>query len=200
MLQMAEQLGRIHAVPLADVSPLFAHIPHQTADNLAEIDSFAKLHADMGIQSKLVDAAIDWLRVHRDLAGSELSLIHNDFGFHNILVEGERLTAVLDWELARIGHPASDLGYIKHFVDKVVGWDEFIAHYIAAGGLSIPQETIRYHAVWNAVRLYGLIMVARHNLELDRVNDMEITYACADNVMLLIASLGQEMLGSKGEL
>jgi len=196
MLQLAEQLGRIHAMPLAEVAPLFAHLPPQTAADPAEVEAFAELHARVGIRSALVEAAIDWLRAHIALAGSDLSLIHNDFGFHNTLVEGERLTAVLDWELARIGHPASDLGYIKHFVGKVVPWEDFIAHYVAAGGVAIPAETIRFHAIWNAVRLYGLIMQARHNIELGRVNDMEITYACADNVMLLIAFLGRELDGA----
>jgi aminoglycoside phosphotransferase (APT) family kinase protein len=195
MLQLAEQLGRIHAMPLAEVAPLFAHLPPQTAADPAEVEGFAELHARVGIRSALVDAAIDWLRANIALAGDALSLIHNDFGFHNTLVDGDRLTAVLDWELARIGHPASDLGYIKHFVDKVVPWADFIAHYVAAGGVSIPAETIRFHAIWNAVRLYGLIMQARHNIELGRVNDMEITYACADNVMLLIAFLGRELFG-----
>jgi aminoglycoside phosphotransferase (APT) family kinase protein len=199
MLQLAEQLGRIHAVPLADVAPLFAHLPRQTAADLAEVDAFAALHARVGIRSALVEAAIAWLRDHIALAGQDLSLIHNDFGFHNALVEGERLTAVLDWELARIGHPASDLGYIKHFVPRVVPWETFVAHYVSAGGASIPEETIRFHAIWNAVRLYGLIMQARHNLELGRVNDMEITYACADNVMLLIAFLGRELFGGDAD-
>jgi aminoglycoside phosphotransferase (APT) family kinase protein len=198
MLQLADQLGRIHAMPLAEVAPLFVHLPPQTAADPAEVEAFAELHARVGLRSTLVDAAIAWLRANIALAGSDLSLIHNDFGFHNTLVEGDRLTAVLDWELARIGHPASDLGYIKHFVGKVVPWEEFISHYVAAGGFAIPAETIRFHAVWNAVRLYGLIMQARHNIELGRVNDMEITYACADNVMLLIAFLGQELFGGDG--
>lgn len=195
MLELAEQLGRIHATPLADVEPLLGHIPRQTATDPADIDRFAEWHAQVGIRSRLVDAAIDWLRANGDLAGDDLSLIHNDFGFHNSLVHEGHLSAVLDWELACIGHPASDLGYIKHFVDKVVPWDDFIAAYVAAGGFTIAPETVRYHAIWNAVRLYGLIMQARHNLELGRVNDMEITFACADNVLLLIAFLGREMFG-----
>ena len=199
MLQLAEQLGRIHAMPLAEVAPLFAHAPRQTAADPAEVEGFAALHTRIGLRSALVEAAIAWLRANIARAGEDLALIHNDFGFHNVLVEGDRLTAVLDWELACIGHPASDLGYIKHFVPRVVPWDDFIAHYVAAGGAAIPPETIRFHAIWNAVRLYGLIMQARHNLELGRVNDMEITYACADNVMLLIAFLGQELFGGDAD-
>ena len=72
--------------------------------------------------------------------------------------EGENVTAVLDWELAAIGHPASDLGYVMHFVTKVMRWDECIGCYEAAGGARIDPETVRFHSVWNAVRLYGLIM------------------------------------------
>jgi aminoglycoside phosphotransferase (APT) family kinase protein len=197
MLQLAEQLGRIHAMPLSVVGSLLEYGSEDAAARAAELDSFADCHAKFGLRSKIVDAAIAWLRAHSDLAGDTLSLVHNDFGFHNVLVNGDTLTAILDWELAKAGHPASDLGYIKHFVDKVVPWDEFIARYVEAGGFRIPAETIRYHAVWNAVRLYGLIMIARHNLEIGRVNDMEITYACADNVMLLIAFLGREIFSGE---
>lgn len=197
MLQLAEQLGRIHAIPVSSVEPLLTHIPPQTASDPADLEAFADLHARIGLQSKIVDAAIDWLRANIDFAGDQLSLIHNDLGFHNALVDGEEMTAVLDWELARLGHPASDLGYIKHFVDRVVPWSDFIARYVECGGFHIPEETVRFHAVWNAVRLYGLIMQARQNLELDRVNDMEITYACADNVMRLISFLGQEVIGAR---
>ena len=195
MLQMAEQLGRIHAISLADVQPLLDHIPYQTAADPAEIEGFAELHARIGIKSTLVDAAIDWLRANVALAGSDLTLIHNDFGFHNVLVDGDCLTAVLDWELARIGHPAADLGYIKHFVEKVVPWDDFLASYRDAGGVPVAANTVRFHAIWNAVRLYGLIMQARYHLELGRVNDMEIAYVCADNLLLLIAYLGRELFG-----
>ena len=198
MLQLAEQLGRIHAMPLSEVKPLLQHIPPQTASNPSDVERFAELHATYGIQSKIVDAAIDWLKSNLALAGEGLSLIHNDFGFHNTLVSGDTLTAILDWELSCLGHPASDLGYIKHFVGKVIPWDDFIAHYVASGGFSIPAETIRFHAIWNAVRLYGLIMQARANLEMGKVNDMEITYVCADNLMLLIEFLGQEIFATDG--
>lgn len=198
MLQLAEQLGRIHAIPVSSVEPLLRHIPPQSAADPDDLDAFANLHSRIGLQSKILDTAIDWLRANIALAGDDISLIHNDLGFHNALVDGETLTAVLDWELAKLGHPASDLGYIKHFVERVVPWEEFIARYVEHGGFSIPEQTVRFHAVWNAVRLYGLIMQARQNLEQDRVNDIEITYACADNVMRLISFLGQEVVGAPG--
>ena len=43
-------------------------------------------------------------------------IVHGDFGFHNLLVERDRVTAVLDWELATIGDPLVDLiGFVKSF-------------------------------------------------------------------------------------
>jgi aminoglycoside phosphotransferase (APT) family kinase protein len=40
--------------------------------------------------------------------------VHGDFGFHNLLVSGNEISAVLDWELATIGDPLSDvMGLLK---------------------------------------------------------------------------------------
>jgi aminoglycoside phosphotransferase (APT) family kinase protein len=45
---------------------------------------------------------------------SDLTIVHGDFGFHNLLVSGDRISAVLDWELATIGDPLSDvMGLLK---------------------------------------------------------------------------------------
>ncbi|GGC16835.1 hypothetical protein GCM10011371_00330 [Novosphingobium marinum] len=194
MRQLAEQLGKIHAVPLERAKRLFTEQSASAAGDPAAVDAFEHNHRTIGLRSKIVDAAIAWLRANSHLTGDQETLVHNDFGFHNVLTQGDRLTAVLDWELAKIGHPASDLGYVMHFVTKVVGWDEFLAWYREAGGSLIAPDVVHYHAVWNAVRLYGLIMQARHNLEIGRVDDIEISYACADNVMRLIAFLGELVL------
>jgi aminoglycoside phosphotransferase (APT) family kinase protein len=50
----------------------------------------------------------EWLLEHAP-QDSEQTIVHGDFGFHNLLVEGEEISAVLDWELATIGDPLSDL-------------------------------------------------------------------------------------------
>ena len=56
---------------------------------------------------------MDWLLAHRP-PGEEHVIVHGDFGFHNLLVARDRVTAVLDWELATIGDPLVDLiGLVK---------------------------------------------------------------------------------------
>ncbi len=40
------------------------------------------------------------------------TLVHGDFRMGNLMVDGERVTGVLDWELAHIGDPVEDLGWL----------------------------------------------------------------------------------------
>jgi len=52
-----------------------------------------------------------WLAAHLPAEGAP-ALIHNDFKFDNVIYDSslERITGVLDWEMATIGDPLMDLG------------------------------------------------------------------------------------------
>jgi aminoglycoside phosphotransferase (APT) family kinase protein len=54
----------------------------------------------------------DWLQNHMP-ARADATLIHNDFRYDNVVLDPTDLTriiAVLDWEMATLGHPLTDLG------------------------------------------------------------------------------------------
>ncbi|MGC9270149.1 phosphotransferase family protein [Acidiphilium sp.] len=55
---------------------------------------------------------IDWLRAHQP-AQDETSIVHGDFRLGNMVIHqtAPRIVAVLDWELATLGHPLADLAY-----------------------------------------------------------------------------------------
>jgi aminoglycoside phosphotransferase (APT) family kinase protein len=192
-LQLAEQMGRLHSLPqenFRDVVPDGTKSPEQRYEML---DAFRQTHAKIGIRSCIIDTAIEWLGKHLGDVGAALCLTHNDLGFHNFLTEGEHLTAILDWELAALGHPAADLGYVKPFVELMLPWRDFVLRYQQAGGWRVDPRVLRFHTIWNAVRLYGLIMQARAALVSGHVSDVEITYACADQTMRLLLALGGEL-------
>lgn len=192
-IALAGQLARLHAVPLEAARTLGLPETGDVAGIEAALGQFAATHQSIGIGSSIIDAALAWLAGNLGQFGQERALTHNDVGFHNCLTDGTRLTALLDWELATIGHPAADLGYIKHFVQRMMPWDGFLAAYAQAGGRTYPAETLRFHTIWNAVRLYGLIMRARHAIASGLVRDIEISHACADNLLQLLAFLGEEL-------
>jgi aminoglycoside phosphotransferase (APT) family kinase protein len=58
-----------------------------------------------------VNEAAAWLASHMPAEGAP-SLIHNDFKFDNVIFDPnlERITGVLDWEMATVGDPLMDLG------------------------------------------------------------------------------------------
>jgi aminoglycoside phosphotransferase (APT) family kinase protein len=192
-LQLAEQMGRLHAL---SPEPFRGLVPENSlaADELRRgIEAFRTMQTSVGMRSELIGAAIEWLSGHLADAGSALCLTHNDLGFHNFLVHDGALSALLDWELAALGHPAADLGYVRPFIRTMLPWDEFVAAYAAAGGWAVELPALRFHTIWNAVRLYGLIMQARSALERRLVNDVEIAFACADSLMLLFEGLAREL-------
>ena len=64
-----------------------------------------------------MDALIGWLPQHVP-PGDETSIVHGDFRLDNVIFHPTepRVLAVLDWELATLGHPLSDFAY------QVMAW------------------------------------------------------------------------------
>lgn len=59
-----------------------------------------------------MDQLIDWLPAHVP-AEDATALVHGDYRLDNLLFHADRpqVLAVLDWELATLGHPLADLAY-----------------------------------------------------------------------------------------
>ncbi len=112
---MADGLAALHSVDwraagLASFGRPEAYIARQigrwTKQYLA---SDPEANADM-------DALIEWLPTH--LPPDEPAVIaHGDYRLGNLMFapDGPRLLAILDWELATIGHPMADLAYLASF-------------------------------------------------------------------------------------
>jgi aminoglycoside phosphotransferase (APT) family kinase protein len=83
---------------------------------------------------------------------SRICVVHTDVGLHNLLVEDGRIRALLDWEFARVGDPADDLGYARPHVEKLLPWGDFLAEYAAHGGPEYREANARWYEVWRSVR------------------------------------------------
>ncbi len=70
----------------------------------AELDEFAPTRPVLAL-------AVRWLELHRPPVRSAV-LAHGDFRIGNMMVDGAgRLAALIDWEFARVGDAATDLGF-----------------------------------------------------------------------------------------
>lgn len=53
----------------------------------------------------------------------ERFLVHGDYGFDNVLVEDNNITAIIDWNCSRYGDFLYDIGYM-HFWSEVINYKE----------------------------------------------------------------------------
>lgn len=61
-----------------------------------------------------MNTLIDWLPANLPADDGQVSLIHGDYRFDNVIFHktSSSALAVLDWELSTLGHPLSDLAYL----------------------------------------------------------------------------------------
>lgn len=155
-LALAEQMGKLHAV---DVTTLaddpFLVIKDVTADQLrTQLAAFRATVEEFSLPYPSVLGALDWLDAHVRDFDEALTVVHGDVGFHNVLADGDELTALLDWELASLGHPARDLGYLRSTIEMMTDWDKFLDVYHASGGVRCDPHAVDFYMLFSSVWLY----------------------------------------------
>jgi aminoglycoside phosphotransferase (APT) family kinase protein len=58
-----------------------------------------------------LDEVTTWLRANVPESGPA-TIVHGDYRLGNVMFTGDRLSAIFDWELATIGDPLADVGYL----------------------------------------------------------------------------------------
>jgi len=95
------------------------------------------------------------------------TLVHGDFRLGNLMVDADGLVGVLDWELAHLGDPAEDLGWLcvpswrfggAQPVAGVGSREELLSAYAAAGGPPVDDATLRWWEAFGTLR-WGVICV-----------------------------------------
>jgi aminoglycoside phosphotransferase (APT) family kinase protein len=78
-----------------------------------QLDRWTKQYfASKTEESADMNRLIEWLATHLP-SEEEIAIVHGDFRIGNTIIHPTepRIVAVLDWELATLGHPMSDLAY-----------------------------------------------------------------------------------------
>lgn len=80
-------------------------------------------------------------------AESAAAVVHGDFRLDNLLVEDDRVAAVLDWEMATLGDPLTDVAVLvayQHIATLDGGFD--VSDVAAAPGFLTAEEILRSYA------------------------------------------------------
>jgi len=155
--QCGEALGRLHRLPPDDALGLTGGDP---------VEQFRALSDSLGQPHPVFELAFKWLEANRPRSGKEV-VVHGDFRHGNLIVGPEGLRAVLDWELAHLGDPLEDLGWLcvkawRFGVDLPVGgfgtYDELLDGYEAAGGGRVDRRELRWWEVLGTLK-WGVMCI-----------------------------------------
>lgn len=152
----ATALAQLHAIPPADLADL--QLP--AASPAEARTAMYELYRGFGVDSPVFDLAFAWL-AERMPSEAPTALVHGDFRSGNFIVGPEGLRAVLDWELAHLGHPMEDIGWLCTNTWRFGAWqlpvggfgtrEAFYDGYVAAGG-ALDRALARVFELWGSLR------------------------------------------------
>lgn len=193
-------LGKVDhvAVGLGDFGRPEGFLERQVGRWLAELDSHLELPGYPEVELPHVREVAEWLDAHLP-TDSAPGLMHGDYHANNVMFSRSEPTvaAIVDWEMATIGDPLLDLGWLCATWDLPGAPEEFAGPLTRAGGLPTADELVeRYaaqttrsleHLPWYVVLAcfkLGIILEGSHaransGLAPDDIGDRLHTTACA---------------------
>jgi aminoglycoside phosphotransferase (APT) family kinase protein len=150
--QCGEALAGIHSIPVDAVPGL------EQTDQVAQ---YRAAHDSLGVPSPAFELGFRWLEANRPVssattpgvAGGSPSVVHGDFRLGNLIIDGNGLRAVIDWELGHLGDPMEDLGWLctkawrfgnKPRVGGFGDVDDLVAAYEARAGAPVDRDALRW--------------------------------------------------------
>lgn len=158
---LASQLGaaaaRTHMVKEEDVPGLPG--PDQ-------LIMYRNVMDELGEPHPVFEIAFRWLEQNRPSQDLR-TLVHGDLRLGNIMVDSSGLTAVLDWELAHIGDPMEDLGWLcvrawrfggSNPVAGIGSYEELFDAYESVSGIRPQLDAVRWWEVLGTLK-WGIICI-----------------------------------------
>lgn len=148
-----EVLATIHATPLEGLPPL------NVSDAASELARYETVYHQSGARRPVFEAAFRWLEERAPPPLDRPVLVHGDFRNGNLMISPEAgLVGVLDWELAHLGDPAEDLGWIcvnswrfgewRRPVGGFGDYQDLLDGHAAAGGEPVSLDRLLF---WQAL-------------------------------------------------
>jgi aminoglycoside phosphotransferase (APT) family kinase protein len=158
-------LAAIHGIATRD-------LPLAVSPARTQLDQYRSLYDAYDHPHPVFEVAFRWL-ADRIPAETAPRLVHGDFRNGNLVIGADGVRAVLDWELAHLGDPMEDLGWICvnswRFgeIDSPVGGfgsrEEMFAGYQAAGGGTVEPERVKWWETFGSLK-WGIMCMTMYQI------------------------------------
>jgi aminoglycoside phosphotransferase (APT) family kinase protein len=157
-------VGEMHTLDIDDLG-LDRHMAYKptTAAEAAfgEVDLILRQWKDFlkTYRDPLITYGVQWLRNHVPERIARVSLVQGDTGPVNFLFDGDRVSAVIDFEWGHFGDPMEDLGNIcvREFWNPSGGLTGLFKLYEQSSGIPYDRRAALYYRVHQNVR--GMIPI-----------------------------------------
>lgn len=147
-------------------------VPTPSTDDIGRLLAEQRAYYDWArgdLRLPIIERALDWLADHRPRSPGPSVLLWGDARPGNVLFDGIRPTAVLDWEMVNVGPAGVDVGWLVFMhrffqsladVFQLPGFPEFCraddVHqaYVAAGGRTI--DDLDWYVVYGSLRFAAI--------------------------------------------
>jgi aminoglycoside phosphotransferase (APT) family kinase protein len=149
--QCGQILGRLHQSDTGNIEGL----PDDD-----QLERYRSILDQLGASSPTFEWAFRHLQSNRP-DPSPPGLVHGDFRLGNLIVTADGVASVLDWELAHLGDPLEDLGWLctKSWrfgspdpVGGVGSYEDLLAGYAETSGRLVSPETLRWWEILGSLK------------------------------------------------
>jgi aminoglycoside phosphotransferase (APT) family kinase protein len=167
-------LAKLHAVEPSSVDGL---------EDINQLDRYRQVLHDVGASHPAFELAIRWLEANRPPPGGRIAVVHGDFRLGNVIVNDSGLAAVIDWELAHLGDPMEDLGWLcvkawrfgsKPPVAGIGEYRELFDAYEDAARVKVDADIVRWWEMLGTLK-WGIMCIMQataHFTGLERSHEL----------------------------
>ena len=116
----------------------------------------------------ILTEALIWLK-DNIYPNEEICLIHGDYKSDNLMCAENEIVAVFDWEMASLGDPHDDLGWVcmeYYSVDGLINGlmkrDWFLQRYEELSGRRVDPTAVKFWQVLSNVKMAAISLTALH--------------------------------------
>ncbi|MBS1269504.1 MAG: putative aminoglycoside phosphotransferase [Gammaproteobacteria bacterium] len=154
------ELARLHAIDPENAGLSFLQ-SRRASSSIERIDRYRTYLDELSDPQPVLEWGLRWLELNAP-SREETALCHGDFRTGNIMIAGDRVSGILDWEFAGYSNPVEDLGWYcarcwrfgaDGFTAGGIGEKEdFVRAYEQASGRRVDRDELVYWQIMAEAR------------------------------------------------